>query len=67
MTSKKTMEEQIAHIHEFCIRLEPTIEDVKSLKKWRDGNGRPGARTQLYILWAGFILVGGMTLKVLVG
>jgi hypothetical protein len=40
---------------ESLIRLEPVCKNVESLMKWRDGNGIPGARFQLGVLWAVFI------------
>ena len=52
-----TDEEFKTKVLEALIRLEPICEDVKSLKKWRDGNGVPGARFQIYILWAVFCAV----------
>jgi len=55
----KTTEEKIDDIHKALIRLEPVCEDVKSLKKWRDGNGLPGARFQLWVLWFVFLAVLG--------
>ena len=36
-------------------RLNTACEDVKSLKKWRDGNGLPGAKFQIAVMWAVFI------------
>jgi hypothetical protein len=54
-----TDSEKLGKIHDFCIRMEPVIEDVKALKKWRDGNGVPGARFQLWILWMSFLAVVG--------
>jgi hypothetical protein len=59
----KTIEEKIDDIHESMIRMEPVCEDVKSLKKWRDGNGVPGAKFQLWVLWCLFIAVIGVVLK----
>ena len=58
----KTTEGQVAAIYDFCIRMEPVVKAVNGLLKWRDGNGLPGARTQLYILWGAFLIVGGILL-----
>ena len=38
-------------------RLNTTCDDVRSLKKWRDGNGLPGARFQIWVLWAIFLFI----------
>ena len=50
----KSAEEKLDEVLAALIRLEPICEDVKSLKKWRDGNGVPGAKFQLWVLWAVF-------------
>lgn len=52
-----TIEEKIDKIHDTLIRMEPIIQDVERLKKWKDGNGIPGAQFQLWVLWAVFIFV----------
>ena len=52
-----TDEEFRFKVLEALTRLEPVCEDVKSLKKWRDGNGLPGARFQLWLLWGVFAAV----------
>jgi hypothetical protein len=52
-------DDKLNKVYEFCIRMEPFMEDVKSLKKWRDGNGVPGARFQLWVLWFSFLAVVG--------
>ena len=52
-----TTEEKLNKVYEFCIRMERTIDEVDSLKKWRDGNGLPGARFQLWLLWGVFAAV----------
>lgn len=57
MTAPKTLEEKVDEIHNFCIRMESVVEDVKSLKKWRDGNGLPGAKFQLWVVWVAFLAV----------
>lgn len=36
-------------------RLNGVCGEVESLKKWRDGNGVPGARFQIAVMWAVFI------------
>lgn len=54
-----TPDEKLTKVYEFCIRMEPVMDDVRSLKKWRDGNGWPGAKFQLYILWFSFLAVLG--------
>lgn len=36
-------------------RLNSTCEEVHSLKRWRDGNGWPGAKFQIAVMWAVFI------------
>lgn len=52
--------EKLTKVYEFCIRMERTIEDVATIKKWWDGEGLiPGARFQLWILWAVFLAVVG--------
>ena len=55
-----TTEEKIDHVYEFCIRMEPVVEDVKNLKQWKNGNGSaiPGAQFQLRLMWAAFVAVG---------
>ena len=62
----KTMEDKIDEIHDAVIRFESVCAEVESLKKWKDGNGVPGAKTQLYILWVAFILLGGVALRGLI-
>ena len=52
-----TTEEKLNKVYEFCIRMEPVIQDVKDLKKWKEGNGLPGARSQLWLLWVVFSAV----------
>ena len=37
--------------------LNGTCKDVTKLKEWRDGNGVPGARFQIWVLWAVFMAV----------
>ena len=51
-----TMEEEIHKIHDFVIRMEPIIADVKEIKKWKTGNSGifPGAQVQLWLLWIAF-------------
>ncbi len=53
----ETLEEKVDVIYDYCIRMEPVIDDVSSLKKWRDGNSWPGARFQVYVLWAVFVAI----------
>jgi hypothetical protein len=52
-----TPEDKLDKVYEFCIRMEPVIQDVKDLKKWKEGNGIPGARFQLWLLWGVFAAV----------
>lgn len=62
--TQKTLEEKVDEIHEFCIRLEPIMKTVEALEKWAFiGNGAPSAKTQLYILWAAFLVLGGLALR----
>ena len=63
MSTDKTTREKINDIHDFVIRMEAVCDDVQSLKKWRDGNGVPGAKTQLYILWGFFCGLSAITVK----
>lgn len=56
----KTTEEKIDEIHDFTIRMEAVVEDVKSMKGWIYGNGWPGARAQLYVLWGAFVIEGAI-------
>lgn len=58
----KSTEAQVAAIYDFCIRMEPVVKAVNNLQRWRDGNGLPGARTQLYILWGAFLIMGSLLL-----
>lgn len=37
--------------------LNGTCKEVNGLKKWRDGNGTPGAKFQIWVLWAVFVAV----------
>lgn len=60
---KDELEKRLNEIHDFLIRLEPICEDVRSLKKWRDGNGIPGARFQLWVIWSLFMLLGAVLIK----
>jgi hypothetical protein len=50
---------ELGKIHDFMIRLEPLIKDVECVKKWKDGNGLPGAKFQLWVLWFVFLAVLG--------
>jgi len=47
-----TTEEKLNKVYEFCIRMEPTVKEVEYNRKWREGNGLPGAKFQLWVLWA---------------
>lgn len=38
-------------------RLNNVCEDVKTLKKWRDGNGMPGAKFQIAVMWVVFLFI----------
>ena len=38
-------------------------ERINKIEKMLYGNGTPGIRTQVYILWSLFILAGGILLK----
>jgi len=54
----KTTEEKIDEMYEAMIRLEPFCEDVRRIKKWVEGNGMPGAKFQLWVLWG--LLLGAV-------
>ena len=59
----KTIEDKIDDIHDAVIRFEAVRTEVECIRKWKDGNGVPGAKTQLYILWVAFIILGGVALR----
>jgi len=42
--------------HDFIIRMEPVVDAVADLKKWKDGNGgfNFGAQFQLRAIWVAF-------------
>ena len=61
--TKGDLEREIKRIHDAIIRLEPVCEKVEKHEKWIHGNGVPGARTQLYVLWGFFIVLGTVTMK----
>lgn len=61
----KATREKIDQIHDFVIRMESVCEDVRSLKRWRDGNGWPGVKTQVYILWGAFTVIGAIAIRAL--
>ena len=57
------IEEKINKIHDFTIRMEPVIDEVERIRKWKDGNGIPGARTQLWVLWGIFIIASAILIR----
>lgn len=61
--SKADLEKEIHKIHDAIIRLEPFCDKVEKHDKWIHGNGIPGARTQLYILWGVFVVLGTITMR----
>jgi len=54
--------DKIQAIHDAMIRLEPVCEDVKKIKKWKEGNGIPGAQFQLWVLWGLFLIISARIL-----
>ena len=53
----------VMEIRDSLIRLEPVVADVKEIKKWKVGNGLPGAQFQIWVLWCLFIVIGAILVK----
>lgn len=43
-----------------------TDKDIISLNKTVFGNGRIGLKTQVFVLWGAFCVLGGLVVKVLI-
>ena len=43
-----------------------TDKDINSLKKTVYGNGSPGIKTQVFVLWGAFCILSGLLIKVLI-
>ena len=57
------LEEKLNSMNETLIRMEAYLKEVDKLRKWKEGNGLPGAQFQLWTLWCVFMVITGILIR----